>query len=152
MSSQAPAFEWPLRIYYEDTDAGGVVYHARYLHFFERARTEWLRSLGYEQTRLRYEQGILFAVRKMRLDFVRPARLDQALRLTVVLRNWGHASLDFDQQLLDSMDGHLCCRASVNIACIDAERMRPTRLPNALLNALNPAADALANGDFAHGL
>jgi len=151
MSPQAPAFEWPVRVYYEDTDAGGVVYHARYLHFFERARTEWLRSLGYEQTRLRYEQGILFAVRKMRLDFVRPARLDQALRLTVVLRNWGHASLDFDQQLLDGMDGHLCCRASVNIACIDAERMRPTRLPNALLKALNPAADALANGDFAHG-
>lgn len=152
MSPQAPAFEWPVRVYYEDTDAGGVVYHARYLQFLERARSEWLRSLGFEQTRLRREQGILFAVRKMSLDFVRPACLDQALRVTVAIAGRRRACLDFEQQVLDAADGHLCCRAQVNVACIDAERMRPMRIPDALLNAFKPAADALANGDIAHGL
>jgi acyl-CoA thioester hydrolase len=152
MSPQAPAFEWPVRVYYEDTDAGGVVYHARYLHFLERARTEWLRALGFEQTRLRRERGILFTVRKMTIDFVRPACLDQALRLTVVLINRGRASLDLEQQVLDANEGHLCCRATVNLACVSAECMRPTRMPDSLLNALTPAAGAAANGDNVHGL
>ncbi len=152
MSPQAPAFEWPVRVYYEDTDAGGVVYHARYVQFLERARTEWLRSLGFEQARLRREQGILFAVRKLSLDFVRPACLDQALRVTLALGDRRRACIDFEQQVLDANDGLVCCRAQVNVACIDAERMRPMRIPEELLNALSPTADALANGDFAHGL
>ncbi|MEA3640141.1 MAG: tol-pal system-associated acyl-CoA thioesterase [Lamprobacter sp.] len=155
MSPQAPAFEWPVRVYYEDTDAGGVVYHARYVQFLERARTEWLRSLGVEQTRLRRDQGILFAVRKLSLDFVRPACLDQALRVTVRIADRRGACLDFDQQVLDAADGHLCCRAQVNVACINAERMRPMRIPEALLDAFSTAStntDALANGDIAHGV
>jgi acyl-CoA thioester hydrolase len=152
MPSQAPVFEWPVRIYYEDTDAGGVVYHARYLHFLERARTEWLRSLGLEQTRLRREQGILFAVRKIGMEFVRPACLDQALRISVAIGARARASLDFDQEVLDAGDGRLCCRARVNVACIDAERMRPMRIPQALLSLLTPLEDAAANGDIAHGL
>jgi acyl-CoA thioester hydrolase len=154
MSPQAPAFEWPVRIYYEDTDAGGVVYHARYLHFLERARTEWLRALGFEQTRLRGEQGILFVVRGMRLDFARPARLDQALRVTLSLTAQRRASLDVEQRILDADAGHLCCRAEVNIACLDAERLRPTRIPAGLRNALgapDPSTHRAANGDIAHG-
>jgi acyl-CoA thioester hydrolase len=151
MSTPAPAFEWPVRVYYEDTDAGGVVYHARYLHFLERARSEWLRALGFEQARLRSEHGILFAVRKMSLEFVRPACLDQALRVTVALGEPRRASLDFCQQILDAENGHLCCRATANIACIDAERRCPIRIPERLLTSFfNP--DALANGDLAHGL
>lgn len=152
MPSQAPVFDWPVRVYYEDTDAGGVVYHARYVQFLERARTEWLRSLGVEQMRLRTHQGILFAVRKMALEFVRPACLDQALRVTVAIDGQRRASLDFDQLVLDATDGHLCCRAQVNVACIDAERLRPTRIPDALLSLLGATADAPANGDTAHGL
>lgn len=151
MSPQAPTFEWSVRIYYEDTDAGGVVYHARYLHFLERARSEWLRALGFEQARLRGEQGILFAVRGMRLDFVRPARLDQALRVTLSLAAQRRASLDFEQRILDADDGHLCCRAQVNIACLDAERLRPTRIPAGLLSVLGSPSDRPANGDIAHG-
>ncbi len=152
MSPQAPVFEWPVRVYYEDTDAGGVVYHARYLQFFERARTEWLRALGFEQTRLRREQGILFAVRAMTLDFVRPACLDQALRVTLSVDAARRASIAFEQRILDADAGHVCCRAQVTIACLDAERLRPTRLPEDVLRALAPFTDRLANGDIAHGL
>ncbi|MBK5932041.1 tol-pal system-associated acyl-CoA thioesterase [Halochromatium salexigens] len=153
MSPQAPVFEWPVRIYYEDTDAGGVVYHARYLHFLERARTEWLRALGFEQARLRAEQGILFAVRKMSLDFVRPAALDQALRVTLRLTAQRRASIDFEQRILAARDDHVCCRAQVNIACLDADHLRPTRIPEAVLNALAPSTDrGGANGDITHGL
>jgi len=146
-----PGFEWSLRVYYEDTDAGGVVYHARYLHFMERARTEWLRALGFDQHRLRTEQGILFAVRRTSIDFVRPARLDQALRVTARASGNGRASLDFSQQVLDAESGSLCCKATVNVACIDAVRMRPRRLPEALgaaLDALSTSANnrAMANG------
>ncbi|MFP4495989.1 MAG: tol-pal system-associated acyl-CoA thioesterase [Halochromatium sp.] len=152
MPPPAPLFEWPVRIYYEDTDAGGLVYHARYLHFFERARTEWLRALGFEQARLRGEQGILFAVRKMGLDFVRPAGLDQALRVTLSLAGHRRASIDFEQWILAAGDGHVCCRAEVNIACLDAEHLRPTRIPEAVLNALGASTDRGTNGDIAHGL
>lgn len=147
-----PGFEWRLRVYYEDTDAGGVVYHARYLHFMERARTEWLRALGFDQDRLRAEQGILFAVRRMSLDFVRPARLDQSLRVTVEVSGSGRASLDFAQQVLDANSGDLCCKADVNVACIHAARMRPTRIPDHLTTALAELGLAGRNGAIAHGL
>ncbi|MBO8043078.1 YbgC/FadM family acyl-CoA thioesterase, partial [Pseudomonas aeruginosa] len=78
--SVEPLFSWPTRIYWEDTDAGGVVYHARYVAFMERARTEWMRSLGYGQERMRAEHGMVFAVRSMQMDFIRPARLDDTLQ------------------------------------------------------------------------
>jgi len=152
MSIQDPEFEWPVRVYYEDTDAGGVVYHARYLQFMERARTEWLRALGFEQDQLRSEQGIIFAVRKMTLDFVRPARFNQALRVSAALCGNGRASIDLAQQVLGASDGRLYCKATVNVACIDATLLRPTRIPEALLDALKPAAAVVDNGEIAHGL
>lgn len=149
---QAPPFKWPLRVYYEDTDAGGVVYHARYLHFMERARTEWLRSLGFEQDRLRSEQGVLFAVRKMTLDFVRPARFNQELLVSSRIIGNGRASIDFAQQVADAGDDHVYCRGTVNVACIDATRLRPARIPGVILQALMPASNGVENGGGAHGL
>ncbi len=125
-----------VRVYYEDTDAGGVVYHARYLQFMERARTDWLRQLGFEQMQLRDHQGVLFTVRRADVSFVYPARFDDLLTVTAGLVHRGRASLDFQQEVLQASDGTPCCRARINIACVDAERMRPTRIPQDLMNAL----------------
>ncbi len=131
------AFRWLVRVYFEDTDAGGVVYHATYLHFMERARTEWLRALGFEQDRLRADQGVLFVVRRMGIEYRGAARFNDLLVVTSRLSGQGRASLDFEQTVLREADGSLCCRASVNVACVDAERMRPTRMPQGILAALS---------------
>ena len=98
--SVEPRFSWPTRIYWEDTDAGGVVYHARYVAFMERARTEWMRALGYGQERMRAEHGMVFAVRSMQMDFIRPARLDDTLQVSARLVQLKKASMVFDQQIL----------------------------------------------------
>lgn len=125
-------FRWQVRVYYEDTDAAGVVYNANYLSFMERARTEWLRHLGWEQTRLIRDHGILFAVRRADLRFKRPAKLDDLLLVTVGVERASRASLDFVQQIARAQDGEVCCSGTVNVACIDAEHMRPTRIPDVL--------------------
>jgi len=124
-------FEWAARVYFEDTDAGGVVYHATYLRFMERARTEWLRSLGVGQ-RARMETGRpVFAVRRMTLDFHAPARLDDLLRVTVGAARVRGASMDFTQCVFHE-GGTLLVSATVQVVCIDA-RFRPVRLPPDLL-------------------
>lgn len=125
----APAFVWPVRVYYEDTDAGGVVYNANYLRFFERARTEWLRALGFEQDRLRDEHDLLFAVRRAEIQFRQPARFNEALLVTVRIAACGRASIDFEQEVRRETDDLLCCRALFNIAAISAARQRPKRIP-----------------------
>jgi len=140
------AFHWPVRVYFEDTDAGGVVYHASYLHFLERARTEWLRALGFEQDRLRAEQGVLFAVRRLTIDYVRPARFNDQLIVSTSLSGRGAASFDFAQQVLNVADGELRCRATVNVACVDVERMRPVRVPSAILHALSGVLSSPLSG------
>jgi acyl-CoA thioester hydrolase len=132
-----------VRVYYEDTDAGGVVYHARYLHFLERARTEWLRALGFEQDRLRAEAGVMFAVRRMDIAFMQPARFNELLLVESALTHHGRASLDFAQRALRADDGTVCCRATVNIACVDAARLRPARIPEDIMTAILP--------EIAHG-
>jgi acyl-CoA thioester hydrolase len=139
LEREAPpaAFQWPVRVYFEDTDAGGVVYHATYLHFLERARTEWLRALGFEQDRLRAEQGVLFVVRRLAIDYLRSARFNEQLTVTASLSGRGPASFDFAQSVLNGADASVCCRATVNVACVDAERMRPTRIPKPILHALS---------------
>ena len=137
-AGQPPSFRLSLRVYYEDTDAGGVVYHARYLHFMERARTEWLRALGFEQDRLRAEQGVLFAVRRMDIGFLYPARFNDLLLVDCTLTERGRASLGFTQQVLRAADDKLCCRAAVNIACLDAAALRPARIPEDIMTALPP--------------
>jgi acyl-CoA thioester hydrolase len=128
-----PDFVWPVRVYYEDTDAGGVVFYANYLRFMERARTEWLRSLGQEQDVLRDREGVLFAVRHAALDFLSPARFNDSLTVTVSLIRRGGASLDFGQEVRRDEDDTLCCRGLVKVACVNAQTLRPTRIPPTLL-------------------
>jgi acyl-CoA thioester hydrolase len=122
--------EWPVRVYYEDTDAGGVVYHARYLCYLERARTEWLRELGYSQARLKQEDSLVFTVVGMTLDFLKPARLDDLLQVRSSVRLAGGASVEFEQQILRGADRILT--ATVRVACLDSISFHPRRLPAAL--------------------
>lgn len=127
----AEDFRWSARVYWEDTDASGVVYHAGYLRFMERARTEWLRSVGVGQ-RARLEAGQpVFAVRRMTLDFHAPARLDDLLSVTVGAARVRGASMEFTQRVCRE-DGSLLVSAAVQVVCIDA-RFRPVRLPLDLL-------------------
>lgn len=126
--------DWPVRVYYEDTDAGGVVYHASYLCYLERARTEWLRALGYSQARLRQEQSLVFTVVAMTLDFLRPARLDDQLNVRSRVRLAGGASVEFEQEIL--RDDERILAATVRVACLDADTFRPKRLPTALKGTL----------------
>lgn len=129
--SQA-SFSWPIRVYWEDTDGGGVVYHAGYLRFLERARTEWLRSLGIGQEALRNSQDVVFAVRSMQLDFLAPARLDDELVATVEITAVRGASLAFGQTVLRKCDGAQLVRATVKAACLTASTFRPRALPEGL--------------------
>lgn len=127
-------FEWPVRIYYEDTDAGGVVYYANYLRYLERARTEWLRALGFGQQALIDEAGILFAVRHVEIDYRRPARFDDALVVEAAIGKVSGVSLVFDQRIL--RDGEVLCSATVKVVCLDGERFRPTPIPDAIRQKL----------------
>lgn len=133
--TESQCFSWSVRVYYEDTDAGGVVYHSRYLNFLERARTEWLRHLGLGQDALARELGIRFAVAKMAVDFVAPAMLDDLLTVTVTLSTLGGASLLLDQGIWRNRGDVPLIRAQVRIACVDL-RLRPTRLPGDLRQLL----------------
>lgn len=130
-------FLWPVRVYYEDTDSGGVVYYANYLKFMERARTEWLRSLGFEQDELREKEGVLFAVRKVGIDFRSPALFNDALQVSVQLISRGKASLVFRQEIRSAVDGRVLCDGEVKIACIDAASFRPAPIPHALLSMVS---------------
>ena len=126
-------FIWPVRVYYEDTDSGGVVYYANYLKFMERARTEWLRSLGFEQDRLLEEEGVIFAVRKAVVDFRRPARFNQLLRVVSRIKRQGKASLTFQQEIFGDVDDQLLCDGEIMIACLEAAGFRPSPIPRNLL-------------------
>lgn len=126
-------FSWRIRVYWEDTDAGGVVYHAGYLRFMERARSEWLRSLGIDQGALRERRGLGFVVRDMQLDFLAPARLDDELEVSVAVEATRVASMRFAQTLRRIGDGRELVRAGVRVACVDLARMRPTAVPDDLM-------------------
>jgi acyl-CoA thioester hydrolase len=135
MHTDAGAFSWPTRVYWEDTDAGGVVYHAQYLAFLERARTEWMRARGHGQERLRTEHDLVFAVRAMRIDFRLPARLDDALQVTVALRECRRASLVMAQSI--HRGGELLLDAEVRLAALSASSFRPRPIPQPLHDELN---------------
>lgn len=122
---------WPVRVYYEDTDAGGVVYHAGYIRYFERARTEWLRNLGYSQARLVADEGVLFSVVNLEIHYQKPARLDDMLQVLTRARLAGGASVQFEQDV-QREDGELLARGKVLVACVDAHSLKPRRLPAAL--------------------
>ena len=128
-----PVFSWPIRVYWEDTDAGGVVYHAGYVRFLERARSEWLRARGVAQARVCEEHGILFVVADMSLRFLAPARLDDELDVRVNSFTRRSASLLFTQCILRPADGATLIEAQVRAACIDAATYKPVRIPDFLL-------------------
>ncbi len=123
----AKHFTWPVRVYYEDTDAGGVVYHSQYLNYMERARTEWLRSLGFAQSYMREQFSVVFVVRKMQLHFHRPAHFDDELRVVTCLSNRSGASLKFVQQIF--RDDEMLINTEVEIVCVEVEKFKPARIP-----------------------
>jgi len=126
-------FRFTLRVYWEDTDAGGVVFFANYLKFFERARTEWLRSLGFGQERLRLDTGAIFVVADTSVRYLSPARLDDVLELTVQIVDAGRASMTIAQQAWRG--GELLAQGSIRIGCVDAGTFKPRRIPNELLES-----------------
>ena len=140
MSSSSPTFSLTLRVYWEDTDAGGVVYHASYVRFLERARTEWLRAAGHDQTWLRAAGGLLLVVRAMRLEFLAPARLDDLLTVTVAPVDAKGASLRCVQSVRHGE--RVLLTADVDVACLRAADFRPTRIPAGLLADLMPTPGA----------
>jgi acyl-CoA thioester hydrolase len=128
------AFVWPLRVYYEDTDAGGIVFYANYLKFFERARTEWLRAAGFGQQRLRDETGLIFVVSETRMRHLAPARLDDELTITVEPRELGRATLNLFQ--IARRGDAVLAEGEIRIGCVNAETFKPARIPAELLSAI----------------
>ncbi len=127
-------FEWPVTVYYEDTDAGGVVYHSNYLKFFERARTELLRTVGVSQHTL-LEQNLGFVVRHMDIDFLQGARLDDQLIVKTSINELKKASLTFCQEIVNP-EGKILCKAMVKVACINSQKMRPMAMPQSIVMEL----------------
>ena len=156
----AASFRMTLRVYWEDTDAGGVVFYANYLKFFERARTEWLRSLGHQQERMRTESGVMFVVTDTSVRYLRPARLDDLLDVTVQVQHAGRAQMTVAQQAWrrvsadhvnqsdpadpadrPHVDSHtrteLVAAGTIRIGCVDAGTFRPARIPTAVFDAIH---------------
>lgn len=136
------SFFWPIRVYYEDTDAGGIVYYANYLKFLERARTEWLRSLGIEQD-IWLEHGVGFVVRQVSLDLLTPARFNDELRASVVVEQLKRASVVFSQTI-ENAQGQIVCRAEVKAACVDfhkqAGTVKAVPMPTEIIEVLKRAS------------
>ena len=132
------SFQFPVRVYWEDTDAGGIVFYANYLKFFERARTEWLRSRGLEQRDLKESTGGMFVVSETRLKYHRPARLDDLLQVNVNFAQCGRSSLWVEQQAfaVSEENTQLLCEGSIRIGWVDAASMKPARIPEIILKAL----------------
>ena len=134
-----PCFRQTLRVYWEDTDAAGVVFYANYLKFFERARTEWLRSLGFDQQRILAESSTLFVVAATSVRYLRPARLDDLIDVTVAVRNAGLASMNIEQQIWRSTtagDGELLADSTIRIGCVESGTFKPRRIPVDILQTL----------------
>ncbi len=127
-------FIWPIRVYYEDTDAGGVVFYANYLKFFERARTEMLRAMGYEQDELIVNEGIIFVVRSVQVDYLSQARFNELLQVSSEVITAKKASLTFEQVI--TRGDEVLCKSIIRIACLDAVSMRPKVIPENLLELL----------------
>jgi len=125
-------FEWPVRVYYEDTDVGGVVYYANYLRFMERARTEWLRSLGFEQDQLIRDEGVLFAVASAQINYRAPARFNDLLHVTARISDQRRSRIVFEQSVYRVEDGQHLTDGTIKVACLDAERFRPRPLPESM--------------------
>jgi acyl-CoA thioester hydrolase len=133
-----PDFRFSLRVYWEDTDAGGVVFYANYLKFFERARTEWLRSLGFSQEQMRHSLNVMFIVSELSVNYLKPARLDDLLEVDVTLEVARAASLVLSQQAwrATQREPELLGRSQIRIACVNAQTLQPRRIPQDLLHRL----------------
>jgi acyl-CoA thioester hydrolase len=148
------SFALPIRVYWEDTDAGGIVFYANYLKFMERARTEWLRSLGIAQRQLREETGGIFVVSETHLKYHRPARLDDELLVTAELRQIGAASLIIAQRVLSKSEQHadvdktadavLLCEGTIRIGWVHADTLRPARIPRQVSGTLERYAGSMS--------
>ena len=126
-----PAFSWPVRVYFEDTDSGGVVYYANYLKFLERARTEWLRALGHDQRDLAAREGVIFVVRSVAIEFIRPSRIDDNLQVTVEPVKVGAGQIRVVQEVRRGAE--TLASAEIRLACVNAATFRPVRIPKAIV-------------------
>ena len=133
----AQHFSWPVRVYYEDTDSAGVVYYANYLRYFERARTEWLRAAGFEHHDLAVQHGVVFVVRTITVDYLMPARLNDALDVSVELVQVGASQIMLNQ--CAARAGERLCEANVRIACVSIAAMKPVRIPKIIVQKIRPA-------------
>lgn len=129
-------FSLPVRVYYEDTDAGGVVYHSNYLKYFERGRTEVLRALGFEQDALLKHDDTIFAVRAIEMDYLKPARFNDALTVLTRIKSVGRASLAFEHSVSLENESTVLVTASARIACIKASTMKPRAIPEKIMQAM----------------
>ena len=127
-------FLWPIRVYYEDTDAGGVVYHTNYIKFMERARTEWLRSLGFEQDELRDNHGVIFAVRSVQADYNLPAKFNDELMVSSKVIKFGKASITLEQEV--KRKNSVLCKGIIKVATLDNKSFRPKAMPETLYEQL----------------
>lgn len=132
-------FRWPLRVYYEDTDTGGVVYYANYLKFFERARSEWLRSAGIAQKVLTEQEHVMFVVKNAAIDYHLPAKLDDQLEISVRVEKLGKASVNFYQEAWrQNKDAReLLCHGRIRVGCVHTVSLRPTPIPTAVLEKID---------------
>ena len=138
MALDAAPFVWPVRVYWEDTDAGGIVYYANYMKFMERARTEWLRALGVDQVRLKDDQGLMFVVVDVEAHYRKPARYGDQLLVTCKVHQTSRASLTLDQEVYrDAVGADLLLDGRVRAACLDAQTYRPRPLPQQLWKQIN---------------
>ena len=125
------AFVWPIRVYYEDTDSGGIVYHANYLKYMERARTEWLRARGFDQGRLKQELGVIFVVRSLQIEYEKPAQIDDKLQVVTQVAAQRRASLLFHQLIQrEDPDPVVLIRSEVKVACLDSRTLKPRAIPD----------------------
>lgn len=135
-------FTWTVRVYYEDTDAGGVVFYANYLKFFERARTEWLRSAGVNQQLMTETHGVMFVVKSTAVDYHAPAKLDNELKLTVVVERMGRASVQFIQEAWrvrvdqDGEHKELLATGRIKVGCVDTQNFKPSQIPSQVMDSI----------------
>jgi acyl-CoA thioester hydrolase len=130
MSKHHKVFSWPVRVYYQDTDAGGVVYHASYVNFMERARTEWLRTFGYSNAGMMTELGVMFVVRSIKLDYLRPALLDDMLNVTAEIKEIGRSRLNMIQTVMRGDE--LLSAGEVHLVCVTADSFKPVSVPDVM--------------------
>lgn len=128
--SKHKVFSWPVRIYFQDTDAGGVTYHASYVNFMERSRTEWLRTFGYSNAGLMQELGMVFVVRSLKLDYLKPALLDDLVAVTSSIKELGRSRVTVSQQILRGEE--LLAEGEVHLVCVDMKTFKPVSVPDVL--------------------